>query len=278
MGNRLQAGRRAARRVGVALGLTWCMALTNAPVAAGEQGLDRILKTGELRVGISGEQPPLNMTAKNGEPIGMEIALMRVLGQSMGVDVVFVKLPFGDLLAALEAGKVDLVMSGMTITPERIHRAAFVGPYYTSGKTILTKSKALAAAKIPQELDDQKPRVVALAGSTSEVFARKSLTNAELEVTVTLENAIEKVLDGSVDLLLADRETCTFAALRHEGKGLIVSEATFTVEPMGIALPLDQPKLANLLETYLSALRDSGALAKARDFWFEDSSWVASVR
>ena len=250
-----------------------------APSAvAEERGLDRILKTGELRVGVSGEQPPLNMTARTGELIGMEIALMRVLASSMGAEVKFVKLPFGDLLPALEAGQVDLVMSGMTISPERIQRTAFVGPYYTSGKTILTKSQALAAAKIPQELEDQKPRVVALAGSTSEAFARKSLDGAELEVSVTLEGAIAKVLDGSVDLLLADRETCTFAALRHEGQGLIVSEATFTVEPMGIAVPLDQPKLANLLETYLSALRDSGALAKARDFWFEDSSWVASLR
>lgn len=266
------------RGFGIVLGWAVCLALAT-PVAAEEaRGLDRILKTGELRVGVSGEQPPLNMTAKTGEPIGMEIALTRVLAQSMGVDAVFVTLPFGDLLPALEAGKVDLVMSGMTITPARIQRAAFVGPYFTSGKTILTKDAKLAAATIPQELEDLKPRVVALAGSTSEAFARKSLADAELEVSVTLEDAIAKVLDGSVDLLLADRETCTFAALRHEGKGLVVSEATFTVEPMGIAVPLDQQKLANLLETYLSSLRESGALEKARDFWFADSSWIENLR
>jgi polar amino acid transport system substrate-binding protein len=258
--------------------LAVCLLAASPALAQSERGLDRVMKTGELRVGVSGEQPPLNMTARNGELIGMEIALMRVLGQSMGANVVFVKMPFGDLLGALDDQKVDLVMSGMTITPERIQRAAFVGPYFTSGKTVLTKSEKLAAASIPQELEDQKPKMVALAGSTSETCARASLSKADLEVTVTLEEAIAKVLRGTTDLLVADRETCTFAALRHEGQGLIVSDATFTVEPMGIAVPLDQPRFADLLEHYLAALRDSGALDRARDFWFEDSSWIASLR
>jgi polar amino acid transport system substrate-binding protein len=260
------------------LALTLSLFASAAAFAEAERGLDRILKTGELRVGVSGEQPPLNMTAKNGELIGMEIALMRVLGQSMGAEVDFVRLPFGELLDALDAGKVDLVMSGMTINPERIQRAAFVGPYYTSGKTILTKKRELAAATIPQEVEAMKPRMVALAGSTSEAFAKRSLSRATLEVTPTLEEAIAKVLDGSADLLLADLETCLFAALRHEGEGLIVSDTRFTVEPMGIALPLDQARLANLLEHYLSALRESGALVKARDFWFENAAWVSDLR
>ncbi len=243
-----------------------------------ERGLSRILKTGELRVGVSGEQPPLNMTAKSGELIGMEIALMRVLAQSMGVEVRFIKRPFGQLLDTLDAGQVDLVMSGMTINPERIQRAAFVGPYYTSGKTILTKNAKLAAATIPQDLEAMEPKMVALAGSTSEAFALRSLSRASLTTTSTLEEAIAKVLDGSADLLVADLETCLFAALRHEGAGLLVSDARFTVEPMGIAVPLEESRLANLLEHYLSALRESGALAKARNFWFDDAAWVGDLR
>ena len=93
------------------------------------RGLTRITESGELRVGLSGEQPPLNMTARNGEIIGLEVALVRVLAQSMGVEAVLVKRPFGQLLDALDAGDVDIVMSGMTITPERSSRVAMVGPH-----------------------------------------------------------------------------------------------------------------------------------------------------
>jgi ABC-type amino acid transport substrate-binding protein len=242
------------------------------------RGLARIVDTGELRVGTSGEQPPLTMTARSGEPLGLDVALARVLAKSMGVEAHFVVLPFGRLLDSLEAGEVDLVISGMTITPERSRRVTFVGPYFTSGKTILTRSPELAAVTIPEDLDSSGLRVSALAGSTSEAFARRSLPRAKLEATETLEEAIALVLDGTVDALVADRETCSFGALRHEDAGLLAGTATFTVEPMGIAVPQDQPQLANLIQTYLTALQNAGVLDKARKFWFQDPSWVRELR
>jgi polar amino acid transport system substrate-binding protein len=227
---------------------------------------------------MSGEQPPLNMTARNGELIGLEVALARVLAQAMGVEAQLVRLPFGQLLEALENGDVDLVMSGMTITPERSNRVTFVGPYYTSGKALLTRSKELAAVEVPEDLDSPERRFAALSGSTSEAFARRSLSRAKLITTARLEEAIQKVRDGQIDALVADRETCTFAVLRYPEAELIASSATFTVEPMGIAVPPDDPRLANMVQTYLNALEDRGVLEKARNFWFKDSSWVKDLR
>lgn len=102
-------------------------------------GLARIAKTGEIRVGMSGEQPPLSMTGRDGQLFGLDVALARVLARSMGVKLRLVQLPFNRLLDALDAGEIELVMSGMTITPLRSARVRFIGPYYTSGKTILTR-------------------------------------------------------------------------------------------------------------------------------------------
>ncbi len=240
--------------------------------------LTRIVESGELRVGTSGDQPPLTMTARNGELLGLDVALARVLARSMGVEAKLVQLPFGQLLEALEAGDVDIVMSGVTITPSRSRRVTFVGPYYTSGKTVLTKSETLAAATVPEDLDRPELRLVALKGSTSEEFARESLPRATLVVTEQLDEAVEMVVNGDVDALVADRETCSFAVLRHPDAGLIASSTSFTVEPMGIAVALDNPRLANLIQTYLTALSDSGALEKARAFWFRDPSWVKNLR
>jgi ABC-type amino acid transport substrate-binding protein len=240
--------------------------------------LSRIVATGEIRVGMSGEQPPLTMTARSGELFGLDVALSRVLARSMGVEVRYVQRPFGELLDALEAGEVDLVISGMTITPRRTARATFIGPYYTSGKSILTRSKQLAAVEVPEDLDTPDLRLVALAGSTSEEFVQGTLPRAALITTKGLDEAVQKVVSGEVDALVADRETCDFAVLRHPDAGLIASPAVFTVEPMGIAVSLDQPRLANLVETYLDALAESGALQKARTFWFKDPSWVQNLR
>jgi ABC-type amino acid transport substrate-binding protein len=267
---------RRTRLAPVLLGLL--VACSSSPDATPSPGLSRIAQTREVRIATSGEQPPLTMTTRNGELVGLDVALGRVLAQSMGVEPIFVQLPFGQLLDALEAGNVDLVMSGMTITPDRGHRATFVGPYYTSGKSLLTKSEALARIEVPEDLDSSDHRLAALAGSTSEAFLHRSLPQAQAVLVDHVDQGIQKVLSGDVDALIADRETCAFAVLRHPDQGLIASEHAFTVEPMGIAVPVDDQRLANLIQSYLTALRDSGALQKATAFWFRDPSWVKDLR
>lgn len=237
-----------------------------------------MVSTGEMRVGTSGQQPPFSMTSLSGEVVGYDIALARVLAQSMGLEPRFVPLPFDQLIDALVRGEVDLVISGMTITPGRSQRVLFVGPYHTSGKAILTRSAALAAVTVREELDSPKLRLAALRGSTSEDFVRGSLPRAQLVGVDRLEDGVGMVVDGRIDALVADRETCTVAVLRHPDAGLLVSEASFTVEPMGIAVAPDDAKLAGLVQTYLDALSSRGVLAKASEFWMKDPSWVKEVR
>ena len=92
--------------------------------------LDRIQQRGELVVGTMGNMPPLNMTSKDGEIFGLEADLARMLAEAMDVKVKFVTKPFNELLPALQNGQVDMVLSGMTITPERNRKVAFIGPLF----------------------------------------------------------------------------------------------------------------------------------------------------
>lgn len=271
------------RRMGSSLTVLW-LALVLSGCASSQKSteprgaLSRIVANGVIRVGMTGEQPPLTMISREGEFLGLDVALMRVLAQSMGVEARFVRLPFKRLLPALDAGDVDVVMSGMTITPARVERVAFVGPYFTSGKTLLTRATELAAVELAEDLNRPELRFAALAGSTSEDFVRAELPNSKIMTPSRLDEAVRLVLSGKVDALVADRETCSFAVLRHPGEGLLTSSATFTIEPMGIAVPLDQPHLASLIQSYLTALSERGAIEKAKAFWFEDPSWVENLR
>jgi polar amino acid transport system substrate-binding protein len=241
-------------------------------------GLARILERGELRVGMSGEQPPLNMTTRTGEMVGLEVALARVLASTFGVELQIVRKRFAELLAAVESKEIDLAMSGIGITPARSLRVGFVGPYFVSGKSLLSASKEILGAEGPDALNRPGLRVAALAGSTSEDYVRRHLPKAKLLATAGLDAAVGTVLRGEADALLADLETCHFGALRHPDSGLEAREVAFTTEPIGIAVARDDPQLANLLETYLEALDRQGALAKARDYWFENDEWLQSLR
>lgn len=116
-------------------------------MAAAGPVLDGVLKKGELVVGMTGDQPPVNATTKTGGIIGLDADLARVIAASMNLKVRFAKMPFAELLPALLAGKVDMIISGMTMTTERNLKAAFIGPYHVSGKGILTKIASLEILK-----------------------------------------------------------------------------------------------------------------------------------
>lgn len=245
---------------------------------AAEPGpLARIVDSGGLRIGTSGEQPPLSMTTRTGDLIGLDVAIGRVLASTMGVEARFVRLPFGELLDRLVAGELDIVLSGVAITPERVVKVDFAGPYYTSGKAILTRRADLNAATSVADVDLPSLTFAVLAGSTSESFARTQLSGANVMATPHLDEAIRLVIDGGADALIADFETCHYAVLRNPGQGLLEPIHTYTVEPMGVAVSHSAPRLGNLIDTYLEALEKRGVLKRTKDFWLEDPSWVEAL-
>lgn len=236
--------------------------------------LQRILESGELRVGLSGNQPPLNMTDKHGEVIGLEVDLMEALAQSMGLKTHFVVKPFADLIPAIENGEVDVVISGMTITPERNARVAFVGPYFISGKSVLTKSAEIASADSATRLNNPDLRYAVLAGSTSEAFVEQVLPKAVSVPTKDYDTAVQMVLDDEVQAMIADFPICQLSILRHPEAGLSTLMTPFTIEPLGIALSADDPLLINLIENYLNTLENTGLLIQFKAKWFSDGSWI----
>jgi len=253
---------------------------TPSEAAAPAQGpgrLAEIVARGELRVGLSGNQPPLNALARSGEIIGMEVDLARLLAGSLGVDVRFVARPFAELLPALRAGEVDLVLSGMTITPQRNLEVAFVGPYFVSGKSLLTKSQALAASDEARDIDRPGVTLAALEGSTSQRWIEVFAPKATLVAVAGYDEGVRMVRNGEVDALLADFPICVLSALRHADEGLVTLASPLTVEPIGIALPPDDFLFVNLVENYLTSLRSSGALEGLRQAWFERGEWLEQL-
>jgi len=259
----------------IVLALGACQAFpTSAPTS---RRLQRVLESHELRVGLSGNQPPLNMKNERGEIVGLDVDMVEALADAMGLEVRLVVTPFADLLPALEKGEVDLVVSGMTITPERNARVAFAGPYLISGKSVLSKSKRIASVESPSELDDPGRTYVVLGGSTSEKFVKEVLPQAKLVTTPDYDTAVQMVIDDEADALVADFPICKVSVLRHPEAGLSALTTPFTVEPLGIALPPGDPLFVNLVENYLTTLEDTGMLTQFKAKWFSYGSWVSEL-
>ena len=236
--------------------------------------LNRIVAAGQLRIGCTGDMPPLNMTTKTGELIGMEIELAELIADAMGVKPKFITMPFAQLLPALQTGKIDLVISGMTITAKRNLQVAFVGPYYVSGKAFLTRFKTVAAVKNPSELNNPKTKLAALKGSTSQEFASNFMPEAMVYAATGYKEAVQMVLDGKVDAMLADYPICVVSVFQYPDAGLISLISPLTHEPIGIAAPARDPLLVNWLQNYLKYLDDTGVIDSMRERWFAQGSWL----
>lgn len=264
---------RTTRIAVVSLALLVIVAAT--PVFSGEV-LNKIVERGEIRVGMTGTQPPLNVKSKTGELIGFEVDLVGVLAASMGVKPKLVVKPFAELLPALQSGEIDMIISGMTATIERNTKVAFVGPYIITGKSILTKSSTLARADEASDVNMETVRLAALEGSTSQEFVEDLMPKAKLTPTQDYASAVKMLLEDNVDAVVADMEICQISMLRHPNAELAISEP-LTIEPIGIALPPNDQLLLNLVENYLGALDALGLLEELNKKWFEDGSWLLQL-
>lgn len=246
-------------------------AKTTAPI------IDRVLTRGELLVGTSGNMPPFSITTKQGDLIGLDIDLSRYIASVIGVKIRFITMPFFELLPALEAGKVDMILSSMTITPERNLKAAFVGPYFVTGKSFLSKRQAIASIKDALSLNKPNVTIAALRGSTSQTLAENAIPKAKLVLTKNYDEAVDMVLQDKVDALLADWSICVVSTLRYPNKGLISLITPITYEPLGIALPPNDPLLVNLVENILNGYKGSGGLDDLTAHWVEGRFWLKEM-
>ena len=240
--------------------------------------LDRIQKRGELIVGTMGNMPPLNMTSKDGEIFGLEPDLARLLAKAMNVKVKFVTKPFSELLPALQTGEVDMVISGMTITPERNRKVAFIGPYFISGKAFLTKIKTIALADEAEDANNPKTKIVTLRDSTSQAFAEAFLDKTTLFTTGNYDEAVDMVLQDKVDAMIADYPICVVSVFRYPEAGLLSVVTQLTYEPLGIAIPANDPLMMNWTRNTLNNIEGSGILDELKLKWFARGNWLNKLK
>ena len=267
----------------VVLVVFFCLLATVAGVfAAGESTrispvLDRIVGKKELVVGTAGSMPPLNMTTKDGQIIGIEVDLAKMIAGAMDVKLTLKPMHFNDLLSALERGEVDMVLSSMTITPGRNLKFAFVGPYFHSGKSILTKKKNVDSLDEISKMNNPDKVFTALKGSTSQMFVERMLPKAKLVLADDYAQAVAMVRDDKAQAMVADYPICMVSVHRYPDDGLATLTKPISYEPIGVALPANDPLLVNWLQNFFNYLEKTGELELLIQRWLKETSWVSQL-
>ena len=256
----------------------WVHLASAAEITRVSPVVDRILAKKELVVGTAADMPPLNMTTKEGQIIGVEADLATLFASGMSVKLTLKPIPFNDLLPALEAGQIDMVLSGMTITTPRNLKVAFAGPYFASGKSVLVKEANVDSLDELSKINNPEKVLVALKGSTSQVFAERFVPKAKLVLTDNYDQAVAMVRDDRAQAMVADFPFCLISAFRYREEKLVTLKKPLSYEPIGIALPANDSLLVNLVQNFLNTLERSGDLEVIGKRWFTDTSWVDRLR
>ena len=257
------------RRYGVLFSLLiFTIGSTAALAADGTPVMTRIQKSGELVLGTSATMDPMTFKLADGTLAGLDIDLARLMAKSMEVKLVTRVMPFKDLIPALRSGKVDVVLSNMTINPSRNMDVAFVGPYLTSGKCIVTREENLAEADDAEDLDVKDVRLAVLKDSTSEKFVRTLMPNV---IVTSVENNVEGaklVTSGKVNGMLTDFPVCLATIKNNPDAGFVTVISLLSYEPIGVAVPGDDPLFINWTENFLERVSQTGLIDALGEKWF----------
>lgn len=261
----------------VVISLCSCAGLSTGQHANPSTHLKQISQRGELVVGTTGNMPPLNMVAKEGEIIGLEVDMAKIMANEMQVALRIKTMPFHELLPSLEKGDIDMVISGMTITSARNMSFAFAGPYMASGKSLLAKIETIANATSPTELNSPDVTLTALKGSTSQEFVETLIPKAQFKAADTYDEAVQLILDDKAHAMVADFPICVASQLRYPDAGFIYVNTPLTYEPYGIALPPGDAHLLNWVENFLQTLEDGKHMDLLERKWLKNGKWINRV-
>ena len=239
-----------------------------APAAWSGSTLANIQQKGELVLGTSGNMPPMSQKLDDGKLVGFDIDLARLMASGMGVKLNIKTLPFNKLLPALEKGDVDVVISNVTMNLQRNMTVAFIGPYMTSGKCVITKEEGLARAEEAENLNVSATRLAALQGSTSEEFIKVLLPKASLTLIEDYESGVRMINDDKVGGILTDYPICLAMLKKYPDAGFISLFSLLSYEPIGIAIQGSDPLYINWTGNFLKRVEGTGLLEELAVRWF----------
>lgn len=243
--------------------LLFCGCTTNEPVI--EQTGPSDIQSNEVvqtpgkvyKVGIDVPYPPFSMLDANGKAIGFDVESIEWIAEDQGIKVEFIPTAWDGIIPALQAKKIDMVYSGMTITDDRKEKVNFSKPYWVVNQMVVVKDGS------PVTLDDVKSGKVIIGtqrGCTAAIWVDENLINTKLmpESNLKLYDntplAVEDLITGRVDAVMYDS---TVMLDIIAGKPVSKIGYVETNEEFGIAVRKDDTELLEKLNAGLDNLMNS---------------------
>jgi len=244
--------------------------LVAASVADAQTAFERVRANERVRVGIDATYPPFGM-AEGGEFRGFDVDIARAIAKQLRVEAELIDASFDGVFPALQNGNFDLVISAVTITPERSATLLFSDPYIATGQQIVVRGDSTITG--PGDLDGRR---VGVQINTTAQFSLEKRQGINIAKYNTIDLALLDLQNGRVDAVASDGPVLRYM-MRNSFPGLKAAGAEYTDEKFGVVLARGSDDLRRAVNAALWTMQENGEYARIYSRWFGDRAALGTA-
>jgi len=219
-----------------------------------------------LWIGVTPNSPPIIYKSKD-TITGLEADFARELCKDLQMKPEFIELPWDDQIPALIDNKIDIIISGMTITDTRMLRISFSDPYLRIGQLALVRTKDFYKYQNPVVLFTTKEKVGVEKGTTGDLLVQKQMLKAQRVAYISISKAVSDLKDGEIVAFIHDAPVIWQLYAENEMKGLSATKVLLTEEYLAWGMRREDKELIERVNRTLAGWRQSGRLDKILEYW-----------
>lgn len=222
----------------------------------------------ELVVGMSLDFPPFETTDANGKPTGVGVDMAYDLGKALGREVRIENIARSGLIPALQTKKIDMIISSMTITEERLKSIDFSQPY-AKGWMCLLINKNSPVEKV-EDLNVKGRKIAVHNGTIAYNYSQKNLPNAEMLVFEDVKTCILEVIQGKADALIYDQITVYDTWKANEATTKANLTPIDSKMNWGVGIRKEDAALTEKVNTFIDDYKKNGGFDKLADKYLSE--------
>ncbi|MCF7788281.1 MAG: transporter substrate-binding domain-containing protein [Prosthecobacter sp.] len=216
-------------------------------------------RSNKLIIGTDATYPPFEFVDEKGQITGVDIEVGREIGKALGREVEFRNINFDGLITALRTGSIDLVISALSVNPERSQSIDFSDPYVKTGLSILAAKDSTVQSAADLKTPGRK--IVVRLGTTGESWARANLKDAKIIALDADVSCVMEVVNASVDAWIYDQVSVMNHHAKHPEKTRALL-APLREEVWAVGLKKGNEELKNKVNEVLARMRKDGSFTK----------------
>jgi len=238
--------------------------------------LETIKQRGTLRVGMA-TFVPWAMRNREGELVGFEIDVASKVAEDMDVEIEFVPTAWDGIIPALLAGNFDVIIGGMSITPQRNLTVNFTQPYAHSGQGIAANTELAGDLEWPEDYNSPGVTFTCRRGATPCTLIQAEFPKATLRQFDDDAQAAQEVLNGNAHAVVSSQPKPAYMIVDNPDVLFDPAGENLTRGDEAFALRKGDPDALNFFSNWILVNTSNGWLQERHDYWFKTRDWAEMV-